>query len=53
MLEKSAFFKKYKIKIEDVYLTAQGFDPKKAREDFAAKAKAGDGTQTDTAPEAK
>lgn len=37
MLEKSAFFKKYKIKIEDVYLTAQGFDPKKAREDFAAK----------------
>ncbi len=46
MLEKSAFFKKYKIKIEDVYLTAQGFDPKKAREDFAAKsakAKADDG----------
>ncbi len=56
MLEKSAFFKKYKIKIEDVYLTAQGFDPKKAREDFAAKsakAKTDDGAQPDTAPEAK
>ncbi|HTB84910.1 MAG TPA: DUF3826 domain-containing protein [Candidatus Sulfotelmatobacter sp.] len=45
MTEKSAFFKKYKIKIEDGYLTAQGYDPKQARKDFAAKqksAKAGD-----------
>jgi hypothetical protein len=40
MTEKSAFFKKYKIKIEDDYLTAQGFDPKQARKDFAAKQKA-------------
>ena len=37
MAEKSAFFKKYKIKIEDVYLTAQGYNPKQAREEFAAK----------------
>jgi hypothetical protein len=40
MIEKSAFFKKYKIQIEDVYLTAQGYDPKQARKDFAAKQKA-------------
>ena len=40
MKEKSAFFKKYKIKIEDDYLTAQGYDPKQARKDFAAKQKA-------------
>lgn len=40
MVEKSAFFKKYKIKIEDDYLTAQGYDPKQARKDFAAKQKA-------------
>ena len=40
MTEKSAFFKKYKIKIEDNYLTAQGYDPKQARKDFAAKQKA-------------
>ena len=40
MKEKSAFFKKYKIKIEDEYLTAQGYDPKQARKDFAAKTKA-------------
>lgn len=40
MTEKSAFFKKYKIKIEDDYLTAQGYDPKQARKDFAAKSKA-------------
>ena len=39
MAEKSAFFKKYKIKIEDDYLTAQGYDPKQARKDFAAKQK--------------
>lgn len=40
MTEKSAFFKKYKIIIEDNYLTAQGYDPKQARKDFAAKQKA-------------
>lgn len=40
MIEKSAFFKKYKIEIEDKYLTAQGYDPKQARKDFAAKQKA-------------
>jgi hypothetical protein len=40
MTEKSAFFKKYKIEIEDNYLTAQGYDPKQARKDFAAKQKA-------------
>jgi hypothetical protein len=40
MTEKSAFFKKYKIQIEDDYLTAQGYDPKQARKDFAAKQKA-------------
>lgn len=40
MPEKSAFFKKYKIKIEDEYLTAQGYDPKQARKDFATKQKA-------------
>lgn len=40
MNEKSAFFKKYKIKIEDDYLTAQGCNPKQARKDFAAKQKA-------------
>jgi len=39
MAEKSAFFKKYKIKIEEGYLTAQGYDPKQARKDFAAKQK--------------
>jgi hypothetical protein len=39
MAEKSAFFKKYKIKIEETYLTAQGYDPKQARKDFAAKQK--------------
>jgi Spy/CpxP family protein refolding chaperone len=40
MAEKSAFFKVYKIKIEDDYLTAQGYDPKQARKDFAGKQKA-------------
>ena len=40
MTEKSAFFKKFKIKIEDEYLTAQGYNPKQARKDFAAKQKA-------------
>ena len=38
--EKSAFFKKYKIQIEDGYLTAQGYDPKQARQNFAAQQKA-------------
>ena len=40
MIEKSAFFKKYKIQIEDIYLTAQGYNPKQARKDFAARQKA-------------
>jgi len=39
MTEKSAFFKKYKIIAEDDYLTGQGYDPKQARKDFAAKQK--------------
>lgn len=39
MTEKSAFFKKYKIRIEEDYLTGQGYDPKQARKDFAAKSK--------------
>lgn len=38
MPEKSAFFKKYKIRIE-AYLTAQGFDVKKAYQVFVAKQK--------------
>ena len=41
MTEKSASFKKYKIKIEEDYLSGQGYDPKQARQDFAAKQKAG------------
>jgi hypothetical protein len=47
MTEKSAFFKKYKIKIEEDYLTAQGYDPKQARKDFAAKQKADAAKKTD------
>ena len=47
MTEKSAFFKKYKIKIEDEYLTAQGYDPKQARKDFAASQKASKKTAED------
>lgn len=39
MTEKSAFFKKYKILIEEDYLTAQGYNPKQARKDFAEKQK--------------
>lgn len=39
MTEKSAFFKKYKIRIE-TYLTAQGYDVKQAYKDFVAKQKA-------------
>ncbi len=39
MTEKSAFFKKYKIEIEEDYLTGQRYDPKQARKDFAAKQK--------------
>jgi len=48
MAEKSAFFKKYKITIEDDYLTAQGYDPKQSRKDFAAKQK-----KTDAGSDAK
>jgi hypothetical protein len=39
MTEKSAFFKKYKIKIE-AYLTAQGYDVKQSYSEFIAKQKA-------------
>lgn len=39
MPEKSAFFTKYKIKIE-AYLTAQGCDVKKSYQEFVAKQKA-------------
>ena len=39
MKEISAFFKKYKIKIEDEYYASQGIDAKQARADFAAKQK--------------
>jgi Spy/CpxP family protein refolding chaperone len=39
MSEKSAFFKKYKIKIE-AYLTSQGYDVKQSYRDFVAKQKA-------------
>ena len=39
MTEKSAFFKKYKTKIE-AYLTAQGYDVKQSYRDFVAKQKA-------------
>jgi len=39
MNEKSAFFKKYKDRIE-AYLTAQGYDVKQAYKDFVAKQKA-------------
>jgi len=46
MTEKSAFFKKYKIQIEDDYLTAQGYDPKQARKDFAARQKPSPQTET-------
>lgn len=47
MTEKSAFFKKYKILIEDDYLTSQGYDPKQARKDFANRQKeAGAGKKT-------
>jgi len=38
--EMSAFFKKYKIKIEDAYFAQQGIDAQQARKDFAAKQKA-------------
>ena len=41
MTEKSAFFKKYKIKIE-AYLTAQGYDVKQSYKEFVAKQKAGE-----------
>jgi len=40
MKEISAFFKKYKIKIEDEYFESQGIDAQQARKDFAAKQKA-------------
>lgn len=45
MNEKSAFFKKYKIIIEEDYLTKQGYDPKQARKDFANKSKTANSNQ--------
>ena len=52
MAEKSAFFKKYKIIIEEDYLTAQGFDPKQARKDFSAKQSAAGAKTPDDANQA-
>jgi hypothetical protein len=52
MAEKSAFFKKYKIKIEEEYLTAQGYDPKQARKDFAAKQKGAADVKQTNSPDA-
>lgn len=55
MTEKSAFFKKYKIKIE-AYLTAQGYDVKQSYKDFIAKQKsdaAGPGVPSDSPAETK
>jgi Spy/CpxP family protein refolding chaperone len=50
MTEKSAFFKKYKIKIE-AYLTAQGYDVKQSYKEFVAKQKAEkDAKKAATAP---
>jgi Spy/CpxP family protein refolding chaperone len=46
MPEKSAFFKKYKIKIE-AYLTAHGFDVKESYRVFVAKQKAKTAAQTE------
>jgi len=40
MKEKSAFFKKYKIRIEEVYFARQGIDAQQARRAFAAREKA-------------
>ncbi len=40
MTEKSAFFKKYKIRIEEGYFPTQGIDPQKYRRIFAARASA-------------
>jgi hypothetical protein len=49
MPEKSAFFKKYKIRIE-AYLNAHGFDVKQSYKDFVAKQKAEQGAKKATAP---
>jgi hypothetical protein len=48
MPEKSAFFKKYKIRIE-AYLTSQGYDVKQAYKTFVAKQKAEMAAQPSTA----
>jgi hypothetical protein len=47
--EMSAFYKKYKIKIEDEYFAAQGIDAQQARKDFAAKQKAEKAAKADAA----
>ena len=46
--EMSAFFKKYKIKIEDEYFVTQGIDAQQGRKDFAAKQKAEKAAKADT-----
>lgn len=45
MTEKSALFKKYKVKIE-AYLTTQGYDVKQSYKDFVAKQKADKAAKT-------
>jgi len=45
MTEKSALFKKYKVKIE-AYLTAQGYDVKQSYKEFVAKQKADKAAKT-------
>jgi hypothetical protein len=52
MAEKSAFFKKYKDKIE-TYLTAQGYDVKQSYKDFGAKMKAQAAAQKAVQPATK
>jgi len=53
MVEKSAFFKKYKIRIEEGYFPTQGIDAQQYRREFAAKTKAdkmGSSTPASIAP---
>ena len=52
MNEKSAFFKKYKIRIE-AYLNAHGFDVKQSYKDFVAKQKAEKDAKKAAAPAAE
>jgi len=52
MPEKSAFFKKYKIRIEEGYFPTQGIDAQKFRQEFAAKSKAGPAARKSPPPPA-